>query len=575
MDVIPAILSSLLPQCNASSVTDDLSHEQVAIISLRNSFLKKYEPSGDNKDAERAAFDLFVESNTRCMSWTPNEQAPGYDTMLRARDRLALRLSVLDNMQRPKVSLGSCLNNLRPGPGSSIGTKYSDFVGKLFNSKLTTYDPALWHFYRDNSPTMWKTAELFRQSQYGSCEVVASSNMTFAKKNFDIARVINTEASLEMLFQLALGSQIEELLYEWFHIHLSKQPTINKALARVGSIDGSFATIDLKSASDLISLAFMEWFLPPRLFKTLTSVRAKSIKLEDGSALELFTFSTMGNGFTFPLQTLVFASIVEAVYLDRELPVYNKAQVPAFSVFGDDIICVSTAFDSVVETLGWCGFTVNLNKSFNRGRFRESCGGDFFKGRNVRGVYLRKLSHETHFFSIFNRISRWSATHGIDCTACLDYILSHIHHKWYVPFDVSDGAGIKVPSSLCKPTERGGLSFYTHYEPKALTISTRRYEHNPWALSIAMLGGYIQGTGQASSSLTEGNGALKYHSVFKPMPEKVPVGSLTLRSRPDGPPNVRRERSFTPSWDWIPQKDLTTLDYMFAFRDLKNLLVNV
>lgn len=567
MDVIPATLKSLLPACHESIMSSDLSPKQVALMQLHASLLKKYEPTGENKAADKAALDLFIESNRLCSLWEPDESSYHYLTMCRARDILKRRFFG-GELQEPRISLRKSLDHLVPGPGSSRGTKHTDFIGKLFNSRLTTYDSSLWHYYKDNIPNLWKVAEHKRQVQYGGCLVVNSSKLTFAKKNFDISRVINTEASVDMLFQLALGSLIEDCLKDWFNISLSKQPTINRFLAKIGSIYGSHATIDLKSASDSISSTFMRWMCPPQMLKPLDSVRAKCIELPDGSILDLHTYSTMGNGFTFPLQTLIFASIVEAAYIELGLPIDNSGMIPAFSVFGDDIICVTAAYDKVVSLLEWCGFRVNVHKSFNTGSFRESCGEDFFKGHNVRGVYIKKFSHETHKFSVFNRLTRWSIRNGVDISDLLRHIKGLVSFQ-PVPFDESDIAGIKMPffMSGLSYNAKGAVSF-KRYKPKPNRKSTREYQWNPEAIEVAALGGYIEGSARPNGSLKDGKYELKYHHLFKPMPETVPVGSVILRDSPGGDPKVKLKRGLTHSWDWIPHKGLTTLDYFVALHDV-------
>lgn len=565
MDVNPMILKTLLPPASESLICSDLSHQQVALLQLHASLLKKFEPVGKNPKADKAALDLFIESNDRCGIWEPDLSSYHHSTMIRARN--ILRRRFFDGpLQAPVISLANAIDHIRPGPGSSQGTKHTDFVGKVFNSKLTTYDESLWHYYRGNISPLWKLAENMRQRRYGGCSVVKSSKLTYAKKNYDISRVINTEANLNMLFQLGLGDNINACLAGWFNYSPSKQPTINRFLAMIGSLYGSHATIDLKSASDLISDKFVRWFLPERLYKTLDSVRAKYIELPGGKSLKLETFSTMGNGFTFPMQTLIFSCIVEAAYIELGLPVSNDGAIPAFSVFGDDIICVSQAYDKILSLLEWCGFTVNRTKSFNTGSFRESCGRDFFKGRDVRGVYLRKYYHETHFYSIFNRLTRWSIRNGIDLTDILRHVKGLAVFR-PIPFDDQDSAGYKVPLSMSgKFCNSRGAIRYRCYRSRPIRKSTKGYETNPIALEIAAIGGYLEGSAQLTGRMADGS--LRYHSLFKPYAVDKPVGSVTLRDRPDGPPRVTLVKKSTPSWDWIPHKGLITLDYMIALGEV-------
>lgn len=562
MNVVSESVKSLVPRSNLSFIASDSSHYQVALYQLNNSLLKKLEPRGENKTADKAALDLFIESNARCGRWQPDETSYHFCTMLRAREKLVNRL-FSGPLQAPVITLAKAIDRLRPGPGSSQGTKHTDFVGKLFHSEITTYDSSLWEYYRACIVGSWRKAEFQRARDFSAYKVVDSSRLTFAKKNYDISRVINTEASLEMLFQLGLGAQIEDCLGEWFNISLSKQPTINRHLAKTGSLYGDFATIDLKSASDLISTNFVSWFLPPCLFKTLDSVRAKRITLPGDDVLELETFSTMGNGFTFPLQTLVFSCIVEAAYEELGLPTWNFGAVPAFSVFGDDIICVSSAYEKLLSLLEWCGFTVNKTKSFNSGCFRESCGQDFFKGRDVRGIYIKKAWHETHYYSIFNRLSRWSLRNNVNLDPALRYLRGLVKFR-PVPFDASDFAGLKVTLELSGLQAKKGVVKFSRLARVPRRLSTARYETNPASLLVGAVAGYLEGTADDSGCRL---GAVRNDSVFKPLVSSS-TGSFTLRDKPHGEPKVRQERSSTTSWDWIPQKGLTTLDYFFLHVDV-------
>jgi hypothetical protein len=151
----------------------------------------------------------------------------------------------------------------------------------------------------------------------------------------------------------------------------------------------------------------------------------------------------MGNGFTFPLQTAIFAACVTAVYKVKDLRVNHGHHSPRnYSVFGDDIIVDCRAYDLVVDMLNLMGFDVNRDKSFNQGFFRESCGHDYFSGHNVRGVYLQRLKDHGDFYSAINRLVRWSAFHRIPLYRTIRYLMEQVPFL-PVPFQESDDAGIK------------------------------------------------------------------------------------------------------------------------------------
>lgn len=562
MDLGSVTLMSLVPPMSESIICSDLSREQVALIQLNKSFLKKYEPMGQNRKAEFAALATFIGANRIASRWKPDEQSYHFDTMLRAKRNLHRRF-YSGELQSPRITLARALDSLAPGPGASRGTKNTDFVGKVFCSRLTTYSRSLREYYKGSIPTRWRLAEIARERQFGGCEVIKASKLTYAKKNNDAARVINTEASLDMMFQKGIAAQIEDCLEDWFSINLSTQPTVNRWLAKMGSIYGSDATIDLKSASDYNSEPFMDWFLPPVLFKTLDTVRAKYIELPSGEHLRLSTFSTMGNGYTFALQTLVFSCIVEAAYQELGLPTDNTGGRPAFSVFGDDIICVKSAYDKVVGLLEWCGFVPNKDKSFNTGSFRESCGSDYFKGHDVRGVYLKRLYHETHVYSLFNRLCRWSIRNRVDVSNMLLYLKGLAVFR-PIPFDEADISGFKTPYSYSGlRAGYGGNVRYRAVEIRKTVRRTTPYEFNPDALVVGALGGYIVGNGV--SSVHPGKGALR-SDESRGIPVKGPAtGCFNLRTNPDGDLKVKQRRKTTTSWDWIPHKGLTILDYEMIF----------
>lgn len=143
------------------------------------------------------------------------------------------------------------------------------------------------------------------------------------------------------------------------------------------------ATIDLKSASDLISKAVVKLLMPAGWFSILNCLRTSCLEI-DGKRYILERFSSMGNGFTFELETILFLAIARAASSHKD----------AVSVFGDDIICHLDDYSNVVLALRWFGFLLNEEKSFHSGDFRESCGGDYFKGAPVRPYYLKDSPNE-------------------------------------------------------------------------------------------------------------------------------------------------------------------------------------
>ena len=152
----------------------------------------------------------------------------------------------------------------------------------------------------------------------------------------------------------------------------------HQRMAHDGSVTGEWATIDLSNASDTIAYYLVKWLIPSAWFE-LFSMSRSPYTLLGKTWVRLEKFSSMGNGFTFELESLIFSSLAAAVS-------GLKVGVDCFA-YGDDIIVPGHAARDVVAIMKACGFTPNDRKTFIDGPFRESCGGDFFAGTNVRPCY--------------------------------------------------------------------------------------------------------------------------------------------------------------------------------------------
>lgn len=394
-----------------SEIYSDTSKPEAAYRSLRRSLLKKYRPPKGNPAADSVALNKFIACNDACRNFSLR-QTRLYDDMVDGEvcasfDRLAfdgpdLRFSS-DALGR-RMALGS---------GMNVGSTTENFYSKLFDSTLTYTHSESIHLLRwaTRYDARWIDAIMTTWHQRGALRV-RGSNLSFAVKNSDESRTICTEPVLQMLFQLAAGAIIEEALLREFRIDLSRQPALNAELARVGSIDGAFGTIDLTSASDMMALTLCKAKMPDYLYRLFLKLRSPETKLPNGQWIKLEMMSSMGNGFTFPLQTYLFASVVMACYRVLGLKAKYRRGTPAnFGVFGDDIVVEKSAYEFVTWTLERYGFLVNRAKSFNSGPFRESCGKDYFNGHDIRGVYLKDLQHVHHYFSLHNRLAAYNNRH--------------------------------------------------------------------------------------------------------------------------------------------------------------------
>jgi hypothetical protein len=222
---------------------------------------------------------------------------------------------------------------------------------------------------------------------------IHDGKLDFVPKNAKTYRAVVAEPVLNGLIQLALGDHMTRRLAA-FGVDLRDQ-TRNQRLALMGSVSNDLATLDLSSASDTISKELVFHLLPLEWASLLARARTGHI-LYKGKRLTLEKFSSMGNGFTFPLESLIFWALTRAVCsADDEV-----------SVYGDDIICPSARYHEVVELLKFSGFTVNEKKSFHNGPFRESCGCDYFRGIDIRPYYQKDWVSPRTLFILHNHYVR-------------------------------------------------------------------------------------------------------------------------------------------------------------------------
>lgn len=215
-----------------------------------------------------------------------------------------------------------------------------------------------------------------------SCNIVVeTAKLIFVEKNAKTHRPICVEPLLNGFMQLGLGKYLKERLRIHAKQDLGDQ-TRNQILARAASVNGKLATIDLSSASDTLAFSVVFDLLPEEWVDLLASFRTGHMSY-GGREYELEKFSSMGNGYTFELESLIFWALSSAC---TELSGEDQSYV---SVYGDDIIVPVKSVDLLMATLTWCGFNLNREKSYWTGKFRESCGADWLDGDAVRPVFKK------------------------------------------------------------------------------------------------------------------------------------------------------------------------------------------
>lgn len=199
--------------------------------------------------------------------------------------------------------------------------------------------------------------------------------------------------------QALLGDMVETL--ETYpktsgYINFTDQ-TVNQRLALESSANGRYATIDLKDASDRVPSGLVWWMLSsnPILRDAVFATRSLRAAVPGKGVISLGRFASMGSALCFPVEAMVFYTIVLTAMAVHDGHQMTKQLLDSYLgqvyVYGDDIIVPVEYVQTVVKELEGFNLRVNLQKSFSNGKFRESCGVDAYNGEIVTPVYVRSL----------------------------------------------------------------------------------------------------------------------------------------------------------------------------------------
>lgn len=513
-------------------INPDATLQQFAAYALGKSHVKKIHV--ENTSAlDAVALEKFRRANYASGAWCPQPlhswQAELVGSFKRELDKFWLTGpapgdDLVENDQE-------VLRESRVGPGSAVSARGEDFYTKLFDSPLGCTDPSLYRSYKRYIATMpiWQRAEEARSALYGDEHVVRGSRLTFVPKNDQTSRTICVEPNLNVLFQIGFGRILSKRLRRIYGIDLEVQQERNRVLARRGSRRewrGSYATLDLESASDSISANMLWHMLPEKFLYFLERYRCKETEIPSKGWAWLGMISSMGNGFTFPLQTILFSAMVVTVYrsLGLQLRFPRGTATGNFGVNGDDIVVRRMAVPRLMFLLSYLGFTVNKQKSFVEGPFRESCGGDYFRGHNVRGVYVKSLDTEQARYVAINRLVQFSARTGIFVPRAVAWLLKRV--TWRpVPWFEDDASGVKTSIRRAKArSARYQSPVYWALVPPHYSIRiddtkmispkrTKRRSYNPDGLFVSILHGSVR-----AMSISVRQDGLKWRQVRRIAP---------------------------------------------------------
>jgi len=170
----------------------------------------------------------------------------------------------------------------------------------------------------------------------------------------------------------------------------------NQDMARLGSLRGTLATLDLSEASDRVSNQHVRNLtaLFPNLHAGLDATRSRKADVPGKGVVRLAKYASMGSALCFPVEAMVFLTII-FIGIEKALntplsPKLISRLRGSVRVYGDDIIVPVDCATAVIAALESFGIRVNRDKSFWNGNFRESCGKEYYAGHDVSIVRVRR-----------------------------------------------------------------------------------------------------------------------------------------------------------------------------------------
>lgn len=396
----------------------------------------------------------------------------------RVRSVLALAQSISEDIFGPmtRIVFHKICEQSGFGPGfnfSSTEQEHRHLYFKVAGPHSVTAEALPYAKVLLNHSSNWKTALIEEGSTY---DIVRGNRVTTVPKTAVTDRTIAIEPSLNVYIQKGVDSYLKGRLRR-FGVDLTNQDR-NRLPAALGSQRPLYAaTIDLSMASDCISREIVRWLVPSLWFILLDDLRSKEYTLDKGESWhEYEKFSSMGNAFTFPIETIIFYALAKACTIEA------GGDLSVLRVYGDDIIIDPCAALLLYEVLKFVGFTPNRDKSFCFGPFRETCGSDFLSGVDTRPVYVKRLPrNDQEVYNLFNRFL-WNRV-GFRLHNLCEYLYSLVRVPLLGPPDLP-------PGEKFRDWQAGKSVHYDHYfhAPPDLGERFKRYDLNlqrtVWKLKI-------------------------------------------------------------------------------------------
>lgn len=426
-----------LTSCTKTFGAQALSRAQYATLMQVESFLKK-NLAFTSPNAEDVAFASFLRCEKR---------------NARSNRRLEWYWFKRDRFQQKHPDLDRYLSRMEQWISRCLG-EYNDFLEIL--PELVRFTAGATESSPRSKSLPWRKPKLRMRATTASVPYLTAlatwfgyegfgviptqeNRLTIVPKNWETGRTIACEPEGCLPLQLAFDTYAKRQLRAFARIDLSDQSR-NQRFALEGSMYGDIATIDLKDASNSTVTNAVAWLFPEPWAQYLASVRSTCWRFKDrkrGLVVKgsYNMFSSMGNGSTFAIETLIFAAACSAVGSKH------------FTVYGDDIAIEVELVEPLLRVLRFLGFVPNLEKSHACGPFRESCGVNYFAGVDVTPFKVREMDgRKAVLCHNVNGLAAIAAPGGQLEKRLLKLVIDR--HLRLVPWNDNSMSGVFIPPSM-------------------------------------------------------------------------------------------------------------------------------
>ena len=307
-----------------------------------------------------------------------------------------------------KVYAGELRGKHGPGATADRLTGNGKYDQMQWTNRLERVFPAREHLIPNDG---WWYQDQLDRVQFLEPDTERPVRVITVPKTLKTPRIIAIEPTCMQYMQQALLEPLIEVLERKTPSHADEENLAshflgfshqdpNRDLARHGSRFGDLATLDLSEASDRVSNQLVIDLLHnnPLFSEAVQACRSTSADVPSKNGpirVELAKFASMGSALCFPFEAMIFlVAIFVGIEKSAQRPLTRssiKKLRGSVRVYGDDLIVPVEHVKHVIDSLETFGFKINVNKSFWTGKFRESCGGDYYDGQDVTPVKVRRL----------------------------------------------------------------------------------------------------------------------------------------------------------------------------------------